>query len=103
MDRVNAYLLRLLSELVREELAGNNDLVTLTSVDTTRDLKQARVFVTASAGLTGYVEQLNTSAYAIRSRLRPLLDFKIIPTLVFVADVHNQDIARVEQLLDSLP
>ncbi len=103
MDRVNAYLLRLLSDIVRSELDGGNDLVTLTSVTTTRDLKDARVYVTAVAGLPGHVDTLNARAGAIRHRLKPLLDFKIIPNLRFVADDRGGNIVEVERILDSLP
>lgn len=103
MDRVNAYLLRILSEIVRAELGDNNDLITLTDVVTTRDLKEATVTVSAMQLLNLHVQELNQRRGAIRSKLKPLLDFKTIPNLSFVADTHGNDIAHVEQLLDSLP
>lgn len=103
MDRVNAYLLRLLSEIVRAELGDNNDLITLTDVLTTRDLKEATVTVTAMQSLNGHVFELNRRRSAIRNRLKPLLDFKTIPNISFIADTQGNDIAQVEQLLDSLP
>jgi ribosome-binding factor A len=103
MDRVNAHLLRLLSEIVRGESGENNDLITLTDITTTRDLKEATITVTAMQSVDLHVKELNHRRTAIRNRLKPLLDFKMIPNLTFVADMHGNDIAQVEQLLDSLP
>ena len=103
MDRVNANLLRLLSGIVHHELDANNDLVTLTSVLTNRDLQEALISVTAIDNVEKYVEILNQNQFSIRSRLKPLLDFKVIPNLKFVVDKHGQDITQVEKILDSLP
>jgi ribosome-binding factor A len=103
MDRVNAYLLRILSEIVRDELGANNDLITLTDITATRDLKEATVTVTAIESLEQHVKLLNQRRGALRHRLKPLLDFKTIPNLTFVADTHGHDIAHVEQILDALP
>ena len=103
MDRVNAHLLRILSELIRDELGANNDLITLTDVTATRDLKEATITVTAIGSLEEHVKLLNQRRGSIRHRLKPLLDFKTIPNLTFVADTHGHDITHVEQILDALP
>ncbi len=103
MDRVNAQLLRLLSTLVQDEITDSSDLVTVTDVTTTRDLQQVTVFVSAAQHTADYVRRLNERSGQLRSKLRPLVDFKVIPYITFVEDVRGPDIARVEAMLDSLP
>lgn len=103
MERVDAQLLRLLSECVLEEYDANNDLVTLTSVHTTPDLHEAEVMVTASARLTDHVQALNAQRRTLQRAIKPLLDFKTIPNLTFRADEKGEEIGRVEHLIDQLP
>lgn len=103
MDRVNAHLLRILSTIVQDEIADSSDLITVTSAVTTRDLKQVTLFITATDRTAEYVKLLNSRAGKIRQTLRPHLDFKVIPYVTFVEDQHASDIAKVEQLLDTMP
>lgn len=103
MDRVNANLLRLLSDIIRHELEAIDDLVTLTTVTTTRDLQNATIYVTAIDHAEEHVASLNKKSFEIRKQLKPLLDFKLIPNLNFVVDVRSHDITDVEAILDTLP
>lgn len=103
MDRVNAHLLRVLSKIVQEEIADSSDLITLTDATTTRDLKQVTVSISAAQQVGEYVRRLNARKEQIRQKLRPLLDFKVIPYIIFVEDSRGDDINRVEALLDTLP
>lgn len=102
MEKVDAQLLRLLSELLVEEYDAGNDLVTLTAVHTTPDLHNARITVTASANLGSHIIALNRQRWALQRSLKPFLDFKTIPNLFFQADTTGDAIDRVEHLLDQI-
>lgn len=101
MERVNEMLRSMLSGLILER-HPSTDLVTLVTVDTTRDLKLAKVYVSASANLDEHVAALNGLSPELQATIKPRLDFRTIPTLQFVADRSGDAIARVEGILDRL-
>lgn len=102
MDRVNAQLVRLLSTIIQDEITDSSDLVTVTDVTTTRDLKQTTAAISAAKDASRYVALLNERSFEIRNKLRPQLGFKVIPYITFIEDVRGPDIARVEAILDDL-
>lgn len=101
MERVNELLRTMLSEFVLTKYT-TDDLVTLVDVRTTRDLKQATVFVTASANLSDHVAALNRLAPELQRLIKPKLDFTSIPRLTFQADETGDSISKVEDILDQL-
>lgn len=102
MQKVDAQLQRLISQLILNEYDAGHDLVTVTGVHTTRDLKQAQVVITATERMPQHVAALNRMARNLRELLKPQLDFKIIPALQFQADDKGEEITRVEALLDRI-
>ncbi len=103
MHRVNAQLLRVVADELADQLTSSGDLVTLTDAWVSRDLKQAKITVSASARLNEHVAMLNKDHLTIRRRIAPKLSWKSIPSLTFVEDTAGQAIARTERLLDMLP
>lgn len=101
MERVNELLRTMLSELILEKYT-TNDLVTLVDVRTTRDLKAATVFVSATEHLQDHVDALNRLAPELQQLIKPKLDFTAIPALTFKADETGDQISKVEDILDRL-
>lgn len=101
MERVNELLRSLLGALVYEK-HPSDDLVTIISVLTARDLKSATVIITASQHVDEHVKALNRLAPEFQAAIKPKLDFRAIPRLTFQADVHGAEVGRLESLLDTL-
>ena len=100
------------AEAIREEVAsflqeGAKDprivgLVTVTGVEITRDLRQAKVFVSimgSDAERAATFEGLESVASFLRARIGKALRLRLAPEIHFLADESVARAARIEQLL----
>ena len=89
--------------LVRESLSDPRVAgVTITSVDVSPDLRNARVLVSLlgdDAHLATAVTGLNRAAGKLRSELSRRLKLRRVPELRFVADVELRQAERVSALI----
>ena len=101
-DRLNALLIQIIADEFERLDDDRLGLVTVTGVETDRDLSRARVFVAAELPdhelveiLEGYRSRLQ-QAIGSQSRLRR------VPPLVFVADDTARSADRIESILSHL-
>lgn len=100
------------AEAIREEVAtflseGAKDprlvaMVTVTGVDVTRDLRQARVFVSmlgTDAERSASLDALANMTGHLRSRLARVLRLRVAPEITFKLDDSVARAARIESLL----
>ena len=86
-----------LSEMRDPRLA----MVTITSATVSRDLTQARVFVSALGGaaeLNEAIEAMNAAKGFIRSKIGPRLGLRVVPDVHFVADDSAAKAQRLERI-----
>ncbi len=107
MRRVNGHLLEEIAQLLQRGIKDPRiGFVSVTRVETTRDLKNARVYVSVYGEETDQAEALqglSSAAGYIRHQLFQRLSLKTIPTLSFVLDdsiAHGVHIASVLKQLD---
>ena len=104
--RVGQEIQRLLAEVLRTELKDPRvrALVTITDVDVSPDLKQAKVFVTL-LGDDGACEEtlatLNRCAAFLRRSLSMRMSLRSVPALRFVFDASVERGSRVVRLIES--
>jgi len=102
--RIADQIQRDLSELIRKELKDPRvGLVTITSVEVTRDLSHAKVYVTTLAGAESgerSIQALQHAAGFLRTQLSQTLKVRSIPQLHFVYDASVERGARLSQLID---
>jgi ribosome-binding factor A len=103
VDRVNALLQRELATLISEELHDPRiSFPTVTAVETTADLKTARVFVSV-LGDEGQVKDtmqaLNEAKAYIRHEVGSRTDLRYVPEIEFVSDVSAARASRISRLL----
>jgi ribosome-binding factor A len=103
VDRVNALLQRELATLISEEL---NDpriaFPTVTSVETTSDLKTAKVYVSVLGNddaVTSTMHALNEARPYIRREVGERTDLRFVPEIEFVSDTSAARAARISKLL----
>lgn len=102
-DRVNALLQRELAQLISEELNDPRiSFATVTAVETTPDLRTARVHVS----VLGAAEQgreamqaLDGAKQHLRRALADRTELRFVPDLVFVEDRSAERAARISALL----
>jgi ribosome-binding factor A len=106
LDRVNQLIKEEVSAVLQRELKDPRlGFVTVTEVETTKDLRQAKVYVSVLGG----DEQWKTSMAAltsargfIRNWLRQHLDLRVTPELNFHPDRSMEHAARIQALLKGL-
>jgi ribosome-binding factor A len=106
LDRVNQLLKEEISVLLQRELKDPRlGFVTVTEVETTRDLRLAKVFVSVLGDETQWAASLAALGHArgfIRNWLRAHLDLRVTPELDFRPDRSMEHAARIQTLLKRL-
>ena len=102
-DRVNALLQRELGTIISEELTDPRiSFPTVTSVETTPDLKTARVFVSVLGNedaVATTMQALNEARPYIRHEVGERTDLRFVPAIEFVSDTSAARAARISKLL----
>lgn len=106
LDRVNQLIKEEISLLLQRELKDPRlGFVTVTEVDTSRDLRTAKVFVSVLGDEAQWTASLTALASArgfVRNWLRQHLDLRVTPELEFRADRSMQHAARIQELLKQI-
>ena len=104
--RVADVVQRELARLLQREMADSQlGLITISAVDISPDLKNAKIFITALGGTLepeGVVRILNEMAGHYRHELAGLLTLRSVPSLKFVYDTSIQRGKQLSDLIDSL-
>ena len=107
MGRVNELLREELSQLVLRELKDPRvaSFVTITEVNTSPDLDQARVYVSVMASAEEQKDVmmgLKSAEGFLRRTLRDRLKIRRIPTLTFELDTSMERGAQMLELIDQV-
>ena len=106
LERVNQLVKEEISAVLQRELKDPRlGFVTVTEVETSKDLRQAKVFVSvlgAEAQWSSSMQALHSARGFIRNWLRTHLDLRVTPVLDFRADRSMEHAARIQTLLDRL-
>lgn len=102
--RVGALLKRELTDVIAKNVNDPNvGSVTITSVDMTSDLRNAKVYFTCWQNEDNHEETLtglNRASGFLRHCLRERVDLRTIPALVFVYDESIERGSRISKLID---
>jgi ribosome-binding factor A len=103
LDRVNQLIKEEISTLLQRELKDPRlGFVTVTDVETSKDLRVAKVFVSVLGDERQWAASLAALASArgfVRNRLRQHLDLRVTPEVDFRADHSMEHAARIQALL----
>jgi ribosome-binding factor A len=106
LDRVNQLIKEEISLVLQHELKDPRlGFVTVTGVETSKDLRQAKVFVSVLGSDDQWAASFGalTSARGfVRNWLRHHLDLRVTPELVFRPDHSMEHAARIQHLLRHL-
>ncbi|MFC1865862.1 30S ribosome-binding factor RbfA [Chloroflexota bacterium] len=107
IERVNQLIRQEISELLRREVKDPRlgGLISITEVDTSVDLKYARVYVSCLGTEEDKKELLNTLSSAagfFRNELMKRLSLRYIPLLDFRWDYSLEKGAHIQALIDKV-
>ena len=105
MRRVNEAVRQVLSEALPELKDPRIGFVTVTGVDTSPDLRQARVYVSvlgSEAKQRATLEGLAAAHGVLQAHLARELRMKRTPTLTFAYDRSVEEGVRMSKLIDDL-
>lgn len=103
LDRVNELLRREISAVVQRDFEWNNALVTVSEVDVTQDLKEAKVFVSILGGSApGVLDQLERKRGFIQNKISKRVVLRNTPILMFRQDKSAVRGVDVVNLLDEV-
>lgn len=106
LNRVNQLIREEVSLLLQRELKDPRlGFVTVTEVETTKDLRSAKIFVSVLGDEGKWASSLAALINArgfIRNWLREHLDLRVTPELDFRPDRSMQHAARIQELLKQL-
>lgn len=102
---VNSLIKNELSRiLLREADFPENVLVTLIGVDTSTDLGQAKVYISAIPDnkIGEVFEILNKNIYKLQQKLNRRLKMRPIPRIVFKIEEKTEKAGKIEEILERL-
>lgn len=102
--RIGEQIRRDLAQLIRDELSDDPRMVmvSITSVEVTRDLSQAKVYVTMlgdTADRAEVVDNLNRATSMLRRELGRKMYIRTVPRLSFIYDEVVERGARLSSLI----
>jgi ribosome-binding factor A len=103
LDRVNQLIKEEVSTLLQRELKDPRlGFVTVTEVETSKDLRTAKIFISVlgdEAHWKASMAALESARGFVRNWLRHHLDLRVTPELDFRADHSLEHAARIQSLL----
>jgi len=104
IEKVNSLLEHEISQIILRDFDFSDCLVTLTHVDTSSNLIEAKVFISVfpDEKAPNIVKKLNASVYSVQKKIDKLLNMRPIPKIKFVKDENIKSASRVEELLAEL-
>lgn len=105
MIRINAEMQRALSELIRTVKDPRvRGLISITAVDTTADLKYAKVYVSVldQSDVDQVVKGLKSASGYLRRELGHTLDLRNTPELTFLRDDSMVKGAHILKIIEGL-
>ena len=105
IDRFNELLRTEIARIIiREIQKDRKTLVTITKVETSPDLLEAKVFVSVLPDNKGkdIIQQLNKKIYFIQQKLDKLINSRRVPKIIFRLDQELKKEARLEELFERI-
>lgn len=102
IEKVNSLLQHELSKIIFRDFAFSPEiLVTLTRIDTSANLIEAKAYISVFPELKaeGIINALNKSVHDIQYKINRILKMRPIPKIRFVRETEISKAAKIEELL----
>lgn len=105
IDRVNELIKSTLGEIISREIElPSGVFATVVKVDTSRDLRYTRVFVSVfpENKFGSVLQALKKKIYFLQGKLNKKLSMKPLPRIEFVSDHTEKEADKIEKLLKKI-
>jgi ribosome-binding factor A len=105
IQQINALIKRELSQILLKEIEfPPNILVTITRVETSSNLMESNIWVSAlpEEKLKRSLEILSKNIYILQQRLNQRLKMRPIPRIKFLEEKRTREAGQVEEILEKL-
>ena len=104
LEKVNSLLEKEISKIILRDFNFQEALVTITHIDATANLIEARAFVSVlpEEKTDKIISILNKGVHSIQQKINKLLNMRPIPKIIFVKDEKIREAARIEELLEKI-
>ena len=104
IEKVNSLLEKEISKILLRDFDFSGMMVTLTHVDATANLIEARAYISVlpEEKLDKVVARLNKGVYDVQQKINQKLNMRPIPKIIFMTDSNAKEAARVEELLEKI-
>lgn len=104
IEKVNSLLEQEISKIILRDFYFQEALVTLTHVDSSANLIEAKVYISVfpDKKIDKIVETLNKGAYSVQQKINKLLKMRPVPRIKFVKDKELIKAGRVQELLNNI-
>lgn len=101
--KVNSLVQHELGPILLEYLHGHNGLVTITRVDTSKDMKWAKIWISIFGGSDDEILKfLGDNIYDIQGALNKHFRTKIIPRISFHLDTTPRYVQHIDELIKKI-
>lgn len=101
--KMNSIIQQVVSEAIREFVENEPGLVTISKVETSGDLKWAKVWISIVGGDDDSILRvLNDNIYDIQGALNSTLDKKMFPRIQFYLDTGPRHAQHVDELIKKI-
>lgn len=104
IEQVNELIKEEVSKILSQKIDFDDDIVTITQVDTSPDSKQAKVKITVlnQDNHQLVLQKIKKKIYNIQQDLNKKLNMRPVPKLSFFIDQSESKAQRVEELLQQI-
>jgi len=105
IKKVNELIKRVLGKIILKEIdLPKNILITLSQTQTTKDLKESKVFVSVlpENKTKEMLKILNREIYGLQQKLNKILNMRPVPKIKFVEDKKLREAQKVEEILENI-
>ena len=105
IQSVNSLIKNELSQILLKEVDFPEDtLATLTRVETSTDLSQAKVYISIMPDnkINEIFEILNKNIYKLQQELNKRLKMRPVPRIVFKKEEKTEEAGKIEELLEQI-
>jgi len=104
IKKVNKLLKQEISQLLLREIDFNDILVTVTNVETSPDLRQAKIKITVIPTEKGEqaLTNIKREIFVIQQELNKKLSLRVVPKIRFEIDQTELKAQRIEEILEKI-
>ncbi len=104
IEKVNSLLEHEIGKIILRDFNFSGSLVTLTHVDATANLIEARAYISVfpETETDKVIQTLNKGVYDVQQKINRTLNMRPIPKIMFKRDKETSTASRVEELLEKI-